>query len=141
MPTRIDQHKGPVNFDMSFRGNPLRLGKRTRKKGLGVRAPSRIDFALPAGYDRFRALAGVDLEGETEISPARRRSEWIQFVVWAGKRRLYMSQWVNWQSEPIWIDAKLDGATELGLEVRGSGARWLLGSAAWADARVVKIGK
>ncbi len=137
LPARINQHKGPVNFDMSFRGNPLHLGARAFRKGLGVRAPSRVDFELPPGYERFQAVVGVDMEGEKVLSPARRKSERLQFVVWDGKRRLYMSQWVNWRSKPLRIDIELEGATQLGLEVRGSGARWLLGSAAWGDARVV----
>ena len=137
-PLRIDQHKGPVGFDRSFQGNGLSVGKKQCRKGLGVRAPSRVDFKLPEAFDRFQSWAGVDLEGALQVNAARARSELVQFVVWGDGRRLYMSQWLRWNSRPLWIDIELDGAAELGLEVRGSGARWLLGSAAWGQVRVVK---
>ena len=88
--------------------------------------------------DPGQALVGVDLEGQDQVSPARSWSEWIQFVVWGDKQRLYLSQWVHSLDDPLRIDIELEGATELGLEVRGSGARWLLGSAAWGEARVVR---
>ena len=140
-PLRIDQHKGPVNFDRSFQCNDLSAGRKKCRKGLGVRAPSRVDFELPDAFDRFQAWAGVDLELAADVSRARARSERIQFVVWGDRQRLYMSQWLRWNSKPLWIDIELDGATELGLEVRGSGARWLLGSAAWGQARVIKTPK
>jgi len=141
LPVRIRQHKGPVGFDRSFQGHALSVGAKACRKGLGVRAPSRVDFQLPEPFDRFQVWVGVDLEGQTKVNPWRGRSERVQFLVWGDGRRLYMSQWLKWDSKPVRIDIKLERETELGLEVRGSGARWLLGSAAWGQACVVKTAK
>ena len=141
LPVRIRQHKGPVGFDRSFQGQALSVGRKACRKGLGVRAPSRVDFQLPEPFDRFQTWVGVDLEGQTKVNPWRGRSERVQFLVWGDGRRLYMSQWLKWDSKPVRIDIKLEGAAELGLEVRGSGARWLLGSAGWGQACVVKTAK
>ena len=47
-PSLIDQHKGIVGYDRSFEGNELTLGAdgRTFRRGLGVRPPSTIDYAI-----------------------------------------------------------------------------------------------
>ena len=137
MPTRIDQHKGTVGFDRTFEGNKLSLSGKSHERGLGVRAPSLIEYPLDGKYATFRATVGIDLEGETEVGKARARGEWVQFVLHGDGRRLYSSEWLQWNSKPVAVDVPIKGVKVLSLEVDCSSSRWLVGSADWAEARVV----
>jgi len=135
MPVRVGQHKGNVNSGRSFRGNPLRLGRRTFEKGLGVRAPSRVEYAIDGKYANFQATVGIDLEGE-EGTETRLETEFIQFQIWGDGRLLYWSPWLQWDSDPVEVRVPVKGVKRLGLHVEGSSARWHFGSAAWTDAYV-----
>lgn len=139
MPSEIDQHKGAVNFDRSFRGNPLRIGTREYAKGLGCRAPSRIEFDIGGRFDRFRAEVGVDLEGAQELTQARKENEWIRFKVLSDGKELRRSPWLQGDSPPHAIDIPIAGVQVLSLTVEASPARWHLGSAAWANARTARL--
>lgn len=155
MPALVDQHKGLVGFDRSHQGNPLTLGlapvggvsprRSTREgdipptnpqRGLGVRAPSRIEYQLGGHYAVFRATVGVDMEDDLEATPARDRGERVQFVVHGDGKRLYSSEWLKWNSKPVAVEVDIQGVKTLCLEADCSASRWLVGSAAWAEARV-----
>ena len=135
-PSRIDQHKGTVGFGRTFEFNKLTLGQRTFARGLGVRAPSIVEYPLDGKYARFRATVGIDLEGETEVAKARSESEYVQFLVFGDGRRLYSSEWLQWDSRPVSVEVEIDTVKTLRLEVDCSAKRWLVGSADWAHARV-----
>ena len=134
-PLRVEQHKGNVNSDRSFRGNPLRLGGRTFEKGLGARATSRVEYAIEGRYERFQATVGIDLEGG-EGTELRLRNEFIQFQVWGDGHLLYWSPWLQWDHEPVEVRVSIKGVERLDLRVEGSSARWHFGSADWADAYI-----
>ncbi len=150
MPVLIDQHKMAVGFDTSAEGRELSVGpagesRRVFQRGLGARAPSRVVFRIhrsdtPYGerFHRFRATVGIDLEGESEVTPGRDRREWVQFVVRGDGHLLYRTGRMRWDSEPVDIDLPILDVEELELEVRCTNARWLVGSAAWGDARIVR---
>jgi len=157
MPTLVDQHKGVVGFDRSYDGNPLRIGPqpedgaapapkakavggasapRVFSRGLGVRAPSKIEYALGGQYAVFRATVGIDLEDDLEATPARDRGERVQFLVFGDDKRLYSSEWLKWNSKPVAVEVEIKGVKTLRLEADCSLSRWLVGSADWAEARV-----
>jgi len=135
-PALIDQHKGCVGYGRSFEGNPLTLGGRKFERGLGVRAPSTIEYQLDGRYRFFRATVGIDLEDLIEPAAARRRGEYVQFLVFGDGKRLYSSEWLQWDSRPVDVEVEIRGVKALRLEVDCSASRWLVGSADWADARV-----
>ena len=135
-PSRIDQHKGCVQFDRSFEWNPLTLGARSFEHGIGVRAPSIVEYQLDGRYRVFRATVGIDLEGASEVSRHRARGEYVQFLVHGDGRRLYSSEWLQWDSRPIAVEVEIEDVKTLRLEVDCSASRWLVGSADWAGARV-----
>ena len=136
VPTRVDQHKGLVGFDRTFEANTLSLGGKSFERGLGVRAPSVVEYQLDGKYAVFRATVGIDLEGETEVSRARARGEWVEFLVYGDGKRLYSSEWLQWSSKPVAVEVPIKGVKVLRLEVDCSSSRWLVGSADWAAARV-----
>jgi hypothetical protein len=49
----------PVKVNASFNGAPLKLGAKTYAYGLGMHAYAEVAYALPPGYTRFRAKAGL----------------------------------------------------------------------------------
>ncbi|NQT88642.1 NPCBM/NEW2 domain-containing protein, partial [bacterium] len=136
MPSFLDQHKGVVGFRRSFEGNPLTLGGKTFARGLGVRAPSIIEYELAGQYATFRATAGIDLEDQVKVTEARSKGEYVQFLVFGDGKRLYASPWLRWNSQPAKLDVDIRGVKTLRLQVECSAKRWLVGSADWVDARV-----
>ncbi len=148
MPLSIRQHKLPVGFDTSAEGRALSIGRPPRifARGLGVRPPSKIAFLVnrpdaPEGrrFTRFRATVGIDLEGETgPIPPWRDKDEWVKFIVYGNGHLLYQTEALRWKSKPVEIDVPISGVQTLELEAWCSPARWLVGSAAWGDARLVR---
>ena len=151
LPALISQHKLPVGFDTSAEGRTLSIGRRgdasfrEYPRGLGVRAPSKVAFNIhnaktPADkrFTRFRATVGIDLEGETTVPSWRDRSEWVMFFVHGDGRLLYQTGRVKWNSRPISVAVPVERVKQLSLEVWCTNARWLVGSAAWANARLIR---
>jgi acetyl esterase/lipase len=137
-PSLVDQHKGVVGFRRSFEGNPLTLGGRTFDRGLGVRAPSVVEYQLGGRYATLRATVGIDLEDQIKVSEARARGEYVQFLVYGDGKRLYASEWLRWDSVPAKLEVDVRGVNVLRLQVDCSAKRWLVGSADWADVRITR---
>ena len=137
MPIKIEQHKGNPNSNLSFRSNTIRLGATRFRKGIGLRAPSRIEFQLGGRFDVLNTAIGIDMEGG-KGTEGRTRNEYIQFQVWGDQRRLFRSPWMQWDSEPLRASVPITGVKRLTLKVKGSSARWHFGSAAWGDLYVEK---
>ena len=79
---------------------------------------------------------GIDLEDELEVTPARARGEYVQFIVTGDGKRLYSSEWLKWNSKPVKVEVDIKGVKALRLEVDCSASRWLVWSCDWAEARV-----
>ena len=47
---------------------------------------------------------------------------------------------LKWNSKPVNVDVSIVGVKVLELEVWCSWQRWLVGSAAWGDARILRAG-
>jgi len=138
MPVEIDQEKGTVELNRSFRSRPLQIGNREFTKGLGVRAPSRIVYDLKGDWSRFRATVGLDAEGE-HVSAARREVEAVAFIVKGDGRILSESPEIDCNSAPHTFDVSVTGVRQLELITDPrDGHLWLFGSAAWGD---VEVGK
>jgi hypothetical protein len=138
LPTLIDQHKGPVNMDRSFEGRKIHIAGVEYDRGLGVRAPSTVEYDLRGQFDALHLVAGVDLEGRDKGTPARTKFEAVQFSVLGDGKRLYQSESLKWSSNPAVADLNVAGVKKLRLVVDASGARWHLGSAAWGDLRLTR---
>ncbi|MBI3923215.1 MAG: NPCBM/NEW2 domain-containing protein, partial [Armatimonadetes bacterium] len=138
MPVFIDQQKGTVELDRSFRANPLRIGERQFSRGLGVRAPSRVVYDLGGGWSRFHATVGLDGEGEP-VSPDRREAEWVEFRILGDGRVLAKSPEVSWESPFHTFDVNVKGVHRLELITKPMDWRlWLFGSAGWGDVEVTR---
>jgi len=109
-------------------GNPLRLGQRRFRKGIGTHAPSEIVYALDGKYLRFQAEVGPSEAGGSVV-----------FQVFADDTKLFDSGVMrNRQSKPV--DVPVAGGRRLRLVVTDAGDGYVADSANWGDARLQKSG-
>jgi hypothetical protein len=64
-------------------GKPIRVGGKRYPNGLGTHAPSVIAYDIPAGYERFKAIGGLDNSGSDQNACGEQAS--IQFAVYFEK--------------------------------------------------------
>ncbi|NOZ23467.1 MAG: prolyl oligopeptidase family serine peptidase [Planctomycetes bacterium] len=142
LPTKIAQHKGPVSFDRSFLGHELSIGKKTYKRGLGVRphaiSQSVVEFNIAGRFDRFRVEAGACLEGRAKFPAARKKNEELQFVVLGDGRQLYKTEWIKCDAPPQVIDVEVKNVKKLTLKCVGGGQSWHCGSCTWGNPMLFK---
>ena len=135
-PTIIDQMRGAVGFDRSFRGNPIVIEGKTWDRGLGTRCPSGIEFPLDGKFTWLSAVVGLTEEPEETLSASRLADEKALFTV-IGDRKVLHRETVDWNKPAASIRVNVSGVKRLTLRVDSAGgALWLHGSSAWADARV-----
>ncbi len=129
-PTRIDQMRGAVGFGRTFYGRPL-------PGGLGVRAPSYIEYDLGGRFDRFHAKGILLNEPESAQCKARFEGERLGFIVKGDGRVLARAEGVTLDAPEAVLDADVTGVSTLRLEVVVKGGpAWLHGSAAWTEGRL-----
>jgi Gpi18-like mannosyltransferase len=104
-PQSVHQAWHSLMLDRAVAGGPLQLGETIYLRGLGTHAPSRIDYAVPAGAMSFRALAGIDHgtggPGTTIV------------IVELDGKRVFKSAVLSWQSEPVELNVPVTGAKRL----------------------------
>jgi hypothetical protein len=141
-PLAIDQHRGAVGFDRSYAGRAIRLAGRLFGRGLGVKAPSSLSFALGGRFRTFEATVGLTPGLKPELSPARLAAEEVTFEVWGDGRQLAASPPLSWrEGGRSWSDlsASVRGVEVLTLRARPKGkATWLYGACAWGAPTVTR---
>jgi len=136
-PVDMQQYRGAVGFNRSYTGGPISLGGQTFPKGLGVKAPSKLSFALGGKFRRFNATVGLTEGFHTSVSAARADAEEVVFEVWGDGRLLAAARPLNWREQgrsTADLTADVSEVSLLTLTVRPTGGRtWLYGACAWAD--------
>ena len=137
LPTDIDQDRGQVTFDLAWDGRPITLEGQSYPKGLGIKAPSALDFDLGRRFKHFRSVVAIDYGGPETLSSYRLDAEWLEFNVY-GDGRLLATSGPLYIGRPIaQLAADVTGVRRLTLQAWClTGARWLIGSAVWAGAQV-----
>lgn len=103
----------PVRRDLSTSGAPLRAGGRLWTRGLGVHAPSRLEYALDGEWKRLRGRVAID----DEVVPLPAQGSVI-FRVAGDGRVLWESRVMRGGDAPLEMPAiDLSGVVELVLEV------------------------
>ncbi|MDG2220473.1 MAG: DUF1553 domain-containing protein [Rubripirellula sp.] len=76
------KHEGDsgIRVNTNFHGKPIRVGGKEYPEGIGVHATSTITFDLPAGYERFEAIGGLDNSGSDQGGCGDQAS--VQFSVY-----------------------------------------------------------
>ncbi len=71
---------GGAQIDRNYEGKRIRAGGKKVSYAIGTHAPSVIVYDLPAGYDRFKAIGGLDNSGSDQGGCGEQAS--IQFSVY-----------------------------------------------------------
>ncbi len=71
---------GGAKIDRNYEGQPLRVGGKKYAFGIGTHAPSQIVYDLPEGYQRFKAIGGLDNSGSDQGGCGEQAS--VQFSVY-----------------------------------------------------------
>ncbi len=130
-PARIDQMRGAVGIDRSFYGHSL------PRPGLGVRAPSAIEYDIAGKYREFTAEGVLLNDPESAQCRQRFQAEVIGFTVKGDGRILAQAPQVDWNHPSARLRADVRGVHTLRLEVRvRNGPAWLHGSAAWLEPKL-----
>jgi alpha-galactosidase len=109
-------------------GHTLTLAGTTFAKGLGMHAPSALEYRLGGACTRFRASIGVDDEVANHGS--------IVFQVWADGVKIFDSGVMTGASATKSVDVDLSGRTELRLQAIAVDST-SSDHGDWANARVV----
>ncbi len=74
---------GGAKIDRNYEGRKIRVGGKNYSYGIGTHAPSLIVYDLPDGYERFKAIGGLDNSGSDQGGCGEQAS--IQFSVYTEK--------------------------------------------------------
>jgi beta-galactosidase len=124
---------GKIGYDKSVDSNPLTLGGKVYKKGLGVHANSTVIYQIPSGAEEFSVIAGVDDEtkgaGSVEMIISV-KSEFKKAL------KLASTDLMTGKSKPKELKVKLPKWAEvIILEVKDAGNGIGLDHADWCDPR------
>ncbi len=81
---------GSAQVNKNCQGQPLKINGKPVEYGIGVHANSVISYKLPAGYTRFKAVAGLDDGGARQGSCGEAAS--VQFMVFTQKPPVAIAQ-------------------------------------------------
>jgi len=138
-PRQIDTAKGPLAINRSFKGQPLSIGRRRQRHGLGQWIESAAVYDLGGRYRSFRTGFGIDAEGQKKISGARRSAEQTTFQVWGDGQLLAEKHGVQFGDRPGNFSVDITGVRSLTLRVlRRSPQGWLYGSITWGEPTLYK---
>ena len=116
--------------DRSVDGNPLRIGERTYRKGLGVHSRCELTYALAGGFRRFLADVGLDEEigdkGNVDVA-----------VLVDGQVKLERKG-VTGRDAPLPVAVDLAGAARLTLRVDFGRDFDICDHADWGNARLIR---
>ena len=121
-----------LELDRSFIAQPLRIGSRAYRHGLGSHANSRIEIALTPGCRTFRADVGADLN-----DPTREAGGSVVFVVKVDGNERFRSRVLEPGMEPVAVSVDLAKAKKLELLTDVATNGFTGDHADWADARIV----
>ena len=116
--------------DRSVDGNPLRLGGRTYRKGLGVHSRCELTYALDGAYRRFLADVGIDEEvgdkGDVDVA-----------VLVDGKV-VFERKGLTGRAAPLPVALDIAKAARLTLRVDFGRRFDICDHADWANARLIR---
>jgi len=132
---RADNGWGPVERDMSVNtqaagdGRRLSIGDVTYDKGLGVHAPSNVEFHLGGRCSAVRSDVGVDDEVTSSAAS-------VAFEIWADGAKVAESGVMTAADAARTLTADVTGATTLRLVVTDAGDGTNSDHADWAGAQL-----
>jgi hypothetical protein len=130
-PLRAGTGRGAPRTNRAMSGFPLSLGGKRYERGIGVQAPSEIEYDVKGLYDVFSAQVGVD-DGNGSDQGS------VEFVVLGDGKELWRSGVLKKSDGAKSVKLNISGVERLTLRVTdgGDGARF--DHADWADAKLAR---
>ena len=122
----------PMTKDVSVVGRPIRLGKDTFAKGLGMHTRSRATYKLHGKYRWFEAVVGLD-ERTGRLGRFR-----VKVLVDGKEQDLKAGPARSWPDGPLTLRLDVRQAQELILVVECADFGDVQGHVNWGDARLIK---
>lgn len=119
-------------LDVSIEGNPIRVGGRVYKKGLGLHANSEAVYTLDDTYTLFHAVLGIDSECDGHIADTVYR---VYATIDGTEKMIYEKNIVSGMVETVDLD--IFGAEKLRLVTDANGVN-SNDHTDWADAKLLK---
>jgi len=127
--------------DRNWQGKPIRLGRRTYRRGIGVQVshePCTATYDLAGGgWTRLRATLGIEIDDPAKLEPKQKDGTRVFFIVRGDGQELFRSPTFRWNSRPVELDVDITGVEQLQLGV-GNEVQWhnAATSVNWADLRL-----
>ena len=138
-PRQIDTAKGALAIDRGFKGKDLCIGRAKQKHGLGQWIESAVAYDLEAKYRSLTLALGVDADGQTKVSSARKSAEQALFEIWGDSRLLAARRGVSFGDAPVKLALDVTGVKSLTLRVlRTTPQGWLYGPVTWGNPTLSK---
>ena len=125
--------------DLSVLGTPLRMGRQTFAKGLGVHAYSLLEYDLGGEFQRFQATVGLDDSARPLPGSGKSFSPSVVFRIYVDGKKLREVP-LSYKDAPRSVDVDVTSGETLGIEVDFGSSSFLpvRARANWADARIIK---
>lgn len=107
-PARFSQDWGTPQMNSSVEHNSLTLDRKVYRYGIGSHANSEIEYDLPASYDRFHAVVGLDDESAC--------GDGVHFEVLVDGRTVYSTPRL-YSTDSRVVDADVSGGKRLTLRI------------------------
>lgn len=125
---------GSIGLDKTVGKNPIKLKNVIYDKGLGVHAPSTIEYYIGGKYTKFHAIAGIDDEAINN-NPMP-----VEFQVYGDDKMLWDSGIMSDKSDPKVVDVDITGINILKLIVNQVSDTNTWDHTDWADAKILNNG-
>ncbi|HUT36481.1 MAG TPA: NPCBM/NEW2 domain-containing protein [Planctomycetota bacterium] len=116
--------------DASVDGNPLRIGERTYRKGLGVHSRCELTYALGGTYARFQTDVGLDEEVGEKGN--------VDIEVRVDGKVKFERKALTGRDEPLAVTVDVAGAARLTLVVDFGADFDICDHLDWANARLIR---
>jgi alpha-galactosidase len=110
---QLNRVGGPVRAGLAYYGQPMALGAKVYRHGLGANGDSFVAIDLKGGAKRFLAEAGINAD--------RRNSGSVVFQVWLDSKKVMETGVLRGGDKPQLIDVDLTGAKRLFLVTNSAG--------------------
>jgi hypothetical protein len=134
-PASIVSPRGPVGFDRSAGGGPLRIQGSTYARGIGMTPPCTVTWNIGGHYSSFRARIGLQRTGPG--FSIRADQERVRFEVIVDADLIYQSDVLSSSAGTRDVAIDVIGARSIQLRaVPTTTQLWHYGPVGWADARL-----